>query len=60
MSKVYRVIDPNGVHYAGKIIAKGETVPINSGPHIDAWLRFKQVEEVKEKPAKGGDSETKK
>ncbi len=47
-----RVIDPNGVHYAGKVLPVDSVHEIAKGPHTGAWLRFKQVEEVKEKAPK--------
>lgn len=40
-----KVIDPAGVHLAGKILPAGSEIEI-AGPHLDAWLRFGQVEKV--------------
>jgi hypothetical protein len=58
-----KVIDPKGLRLPGnKTIAKGEVIEQAKGPQLDAWLRFKQVEVVKEKPAanEGGDKGGKK
>lgn len=56
-----KVIDPNGVHFSGKVLPVDSVHEIAKGPHTGAWLRFKQVEEVKgkkgeedDKPEKGG------
>lgn len=45
-----KIIDPNGVHFGGKVLPKGHVFEIEKGPHAEAWLRFKQAEETKEKP----------
>lgn len=47
-----RILDPNGVHFGGKIIPKDTELDLDKGPHTDIWLRFKQAEVVKGKPAK--------
>ena len=47
-----RILDPNGVHFGGKIITKDTELDLDKGPHTDIWLRFKQAEVVKGKPAK--------
>lgn len=47
-----KVIDPNGVHFAGKVLPVDSAHEIAKGPHTAAWLRFKQVEELEAKPAK--------
>lgn len=44
-----RIIDPNGVHFGGKIIPQGEVIELGDGPHTQIWLRFKQAEKVKAK-----------
>lgn len=57
-----KVIDPAGLRLSGKkTIAAGEVIEQPKGPQLDAWLRFKQVEPVKEKAADTkGDKEPKK
>lgn len=53
-----KVIDPDGLRLPDKkTIATGEVIEQPKGPQLDAWLRFKQVEPVKEKAAapEGGD-----
>ncbi|WP_221029906.1 hypothetical protein [Actomonas aquatica] len=47
-----KITDPNGVVYNGQTLAKGTEVEV-SGPHADAWLRFKQAQKVPEKTGKG-------
>lgn len=47
-----RILDPNGVHFGGRILPKDSEHDIAKGPHSDAWLRFKQAEVVPENPAK--------
>ena len=42
-----RITDPNGVHFAGKILPKDSEHEIAKGPHTTAWLRFGQAEEIK-------------
>lgn len=46
-----KVIDPQGVVLGGTMLPVGTEHELNAGPHLDAWLRFKQVEPVKEMPA---------
>ncbi len=46
-----KVIDPNGVHFSGKILPVGSEHTIDKGPHLAAWQRFKQVEIVEEAAA---------
>lgn len=55
-----KVIDPKGLRLPDKKnIPVGEVFEQPKGPQLDAWLRFKQVEPAKEKPAReeAGDSE---
>lgn len=50
-----RITDPNGVHFGGKVLPQGSEHDIEKGPHTAIWLRFGQVEVVKEKKSKEGD-----
>lgn len=52
----FRIISADGVIYGGKNVPKDTVLEVDKGPHTDAWLRFKQAEEVKEKPVKADDS----
>ncbi|MBI5689256.1 MAG: hypothetical protein HZC55_04105 [Verrucomicrobia bacterium] len=51
MSK-FKITSPDGVIFGGKNLPKDTVVELDRGPHTDAWLRFKQAEEVKEAPPK--------
>lgn len=47
-----KILAPDGVVFGGKILPKETVLEIAAGPHTNAWLRFKQAEEVKEGKAK--------
>ena len=52
-----RITDPVGVHFGGRILPQGSEHDI-SGAHANAWLRFKQAEEIK--PAAKADAKAEK
>lgn len=41
--ETFKVTDPKGIHLDGKLRKKGETVQINEGPQLDAFLHFRQL-----------------
>jgi hypothetical protein len=48
--KTYKVLDPKGIHVAGKHYPQGETVRLGRGAQLNAFLHFKQVEEAADAP----------
>lgn len=54
-----KILDPRGLRVFDKTIPEGETVELESGPILDAALRFKQAESV-EKPKKADKADTEK
>ncbi|MDR1279341.1 MAG: hypothetical protein LBK99_00775 [Opitutaceae bacterium] len=50
-----KIIDKRGLPVSGKIIPEGETIDLESGPVLDAALRFKQAEPVAAPPAEKTD-----
>lgn len=46
-----KIIDKRGLPIGGRIIPQGEVIDLDSGPVLDAALRFKQVEKAEEKSA---------
>ena len=55
----FKVIDPNGVYFGGKHLAKGKTLVSEPphGAHVLGFLHFKQVEEATGKDAEEADEE---
>lgn len=48
----YKVTDPKGITVDGVHIENGKSVVIGEGAQLNAFIHFKQVELVPEKPRK--------